>query len=356
MQTLQISHQNNYEQSVLMIYTGGTLGMIFKEQGLVPFDFDQILQKIPELKQFECNLSVISFDPLIDSSNVTSSFWLKLLKVLSENYENFDAFVILHGTDTMAYSASVLSFLVENLKKPIVFTGAQLPIGVIRNDARQNILTAIEIATAQKKNEPVVPEVCILFNNYLLRGNRARKSQSLYFDAFHSDNYPFLAQIGIDIMYQNEYILHPSFEKPTIFHSNLDTNVGVLKIYPGMSPQFAQQILETPNLKAIVMESFGSGNTPTSSWFLDILKYAQNKNILIVNVSQSVGGRVKQGLYETSRHLSELGVLSGADLTTEAALAKLMFLLGQNLPLQQLKDAFFISLRGEMQGEVELSK
>lgn len=348
MQTLQISQQNNYEQSVLMIYTGGTLGMIYKTQGLVPFDFEQILQKIPELKQFECNLTVISFEPLIDSSNVTTKFWLKLIAVIVENYKKFDAFVILHGTDTMAYSASILSFLIENLKKTIIFTGAQLPIGVIRNDARQNILTAIEIAIAQKKGEPVVPEVSILFNNFLLRGNRARKSQSLYFDAFHSDNYPHLAQIGIDIIYQQEYILSPNWENDTVFHQRLDTDVGIMKIYPGMGPTFVQQILETPHLKAIVMESFGSGNTPTSPWFLEALEYAQNKNILIVNVSQSVGGRVKQGLYETSRHLTELGVLSGADMTTEAALAKLMFLLGQNLPIEQVKEQFYISLRGEI--------
>ncbi|OKL38626.1 asparaginase [Pontibacter flavimaris] len=318
------------EASILIIYTGGTVGMVFdeKEQHLMPFNFSQITEHVPELRQFNYLLTVLSIEPAIDSSNVSVQDWLMLARLIEENYQKYDGFVVLHGTDTMAYSASALSYLLENLQKPVIFTGAQVPIGRIRTDARENLITALQIAATKKEGRSVVPEVCIYFRNLLLRGNRSKKVESSHFDAFKSGNYPPLAETGIDIEYSYEHILpHP--QQPFKAHHTLNDKVAILKLFPGITPQVVQSILQAPGLQGLVLETFGSGNAPTVPWFLELLQDAVGRDILILNVSQCDEGRVDQGRYETSKYLLNMGVIGGADITTEAAISKLMYVLAQ---------------------------
>ncbi len=325
------------EASVLIIYTGGTLGMIHDKDGtLQPFDFASILDHVPSLRQLELNLTVIAFTRPVDSTNITPTEWQEIGSLIYEAYNDFDGFVVLHGTDTMAYSASALSFMIENLSKPIIFTGAQLPISSLRSDARENLVTALEIAAAKRNGKALVPEVCIYFDYKLFRGNRSKKVESLYFDAFESENYPALAESGVIINYTHPAILKSEIAGDVLLHRELDENVAILKLYPGMTKAYAASVIHTPGLKGLVVETFGAGNAPTADWFTTLLASAIKKGVIVVNVSQCPGGRVMQGRYKTSKQLKEIGVVSGMDLTLEAAITKLMILLGEEGDQQKI--------------------
>lgn len=303
--------------------------MTYDAQGvLIPFDFNLILEHLPTLKNLALELTVISFDKPIDSSNIHPSHWQALASLIAEHYETQDGFVVLHGTDTMAYTASALSFMLEGLAKPVVFTGAQLPISESRSDARENLITALEVASARKNELPLVPEVCIYFNYELLRGNRSKKVESMQFDAFDSGNYPPLARAGVKIDY-NFQAIRSSGRKKLRLLSDLDNNISILKLFPGIPESTVTSILETPGLKAVILETYGSGNAPTASFLLDRLRSAIGRGVIILNISQCPGGRVMQGRYETSRELQAIGVIGGADMTTEAAVTKLMVLLAE---------------------------
>jgi L-asparaginase len=336
--------------SLMLIYTGGTLGMVHDQVSgaLVPFDFEQILSQIPEIDKFDFSLTVISFHQLIDSANMQPSHWATMAGIIGMHYEHYDGFVIIHGTDTMAYSASALSYLLEDLNKPVILTGAQLPIGAVRTDARENLITALEIAAARRDGRPVVTEVCIFFNNKLLRGNRARKTESAQFRAFESKNYPALATAGIRIDYDFNAIKPYQPYARLKVHQTMESGVVFLKLFPGISPVAVKAILEIPGLKGLVLESYGSGNAQTSEWFILLLKEAVDKGLVIFNVSQCNGGTVTQGRYETSRHLKEIGVLGGGDCTSEAALTKLMFLLANVENPADIRRFLVRSIRGEM--------
>ncbi|MGD1842298.1 MAG: asparaginase [Thermonemataceae bacterium] len=336
--------------NVLMIYTGGTLGMVYDNvKGLVPFDFELIEQKIPELRKLQLEITVISIEPLIDSANIQPNHWIELATIVRDNYEQYDGFVILHGTDTMAYSASALSFLLQNLGKPIVFTGAQLPIGEPRNDARVNLITSLEVASSKNDyGHPAVPEVCILFDYFLWRGNRTKKVESEYFDAFNSQNYPHLAEVGIDIQYNYKFIKPLPVDLPLAPYTNLATEVGVVKVFPGLQPKWLEKTLLDATMRAVVLETYGSGTAPTAPWFLKVVEKAILQGMIVLNVSQCFGGMVMQGLYETSRYLNDIGVVSGKDITVEAALAKLMFLLAKEEDKENIIKQLRIPLCGEM--------
>ncbi|HYX09935.1 MAG TPA: asparaginase [Bacteroidales bacterium] len=338
------------ERSILIIYTGGTIGMVEDEETgvLIPFNFEQISKQVTELARMNCHLSTITFDPPVDSSNINPDTWIRLASIIEEQYASYDGFVILHGTDTMAFTASALSFMLENLDKPVVLTGSQLPIGTLRTDGKENLISSIEIASAYRQGDPVVPEVCIFFENKLFRGNRTTKSNAEYFNAFVSENYPPLADTGVHIRYNYTNILYPEQRNKLVVHKKLDSSIAVLKIFPGIQPSVVDAMLKIPGLRALVLESFGSGNAPNQRWFIDALKNAVEKGLIIVNVTQCLAGSVEMKRYETGIELMKSGMLSGYDSTTEAAVTKLMFLLGVYDDRDLIKSSLNKSLRGEI--------
>lgn len=337
------------KSSLLLIYTGGTIGMINdpKTGRLRPFDFRHLTAQIPELEKFQVRIDTISFEHPIDSSNMKPEIWLELAHLIGSNYNSYDGFVILHGSDTMAFTASALSFLLENLAKPVILTGSQLPIGTIRTDGKENLITAIEIAAQRINGKPAVNEVCVYFEYRLYRGNRTHKWNSEHFRAFQSPNYPLLAEAGVHLNY-NTAALMPASGKKLKVHGVLDTNVAVLKLFPGITPAVVSSLLNAKGLKAVILETFGSGNASTEKWFVALLEKAIKKGIIILNITQCNAGGVIQGRYETSSQLQRIGVTGGGDMTTEAAVTKLMFVLGQTEDRRKAVRLLQQSLRGEI--------
>lgn len=335
---------------ILLIYTGGTIGMIKDSEtgALKAFDFDNLLINIPELNLLDCSIDTVSFQDPIDSSNMNPIYWVEIAEIIEKHYKNFDGFVVLHGSDTMSYSASALSFMLENLDKPVIFTGSQLPIGDLRTDAKENLITSIQIASLQEKNKPIINEVGLYFEYKLYRGNRTTKINAEHFEAFTSLNYPELAESGVHLKVNHNALIKPTTKLEFTVHKDLEENVTIIKMFPGISENVITSILNTKELKGVVLETYGAGNTTTESWFINLLKKAIDNNIPIINVTQCSGGSVMMGQYETSSELKRIGLISGNDITTEAAVTKLMYLLKKGLSSTEFKTVFETALRGEI--------
>ncbi len=352
---------------ILLIYTGGTIGMIKDPEtgALKAFNFSELLIHVPEIKLLSCDVETCSFDDPIDSSNMNVAYWDALASVVNENYEDYLGFVILHGSDTMSHTGSALSFMFENLKKPVILTGSQLPIGDLRTDAKENLITSLQLACLQNDHQPLIQEVCIYFEYQLYRANRTAKMNAEHFEAFSSPNYPPLAISGVNLkvdrellwgasrdtafakagLKNNRYITH---QDGMIYRPGLDNNVVILKLFPGISPEVVEAVCSIPSVKGILLETYGSGNAPTEPWFIDILKATIQRGVYIVNITQCRGGAVVMGKYETSVTLRQIGIVSGADMTTEAAIAKMMYLLHHCDDLATFKLVFERSIRGEV--------
>lgn len=334
---------------ILLVYTGGTIGMVkdYKTGALKAFNFDKLLKNIPELRLLDCDISTASFDEPIDSSNMNPDYWRELCELIENDYEEFQGFVVLHGSDTMSYTSSALSFMLENLGKPVIFTGSQLPIGDLRTDAKENLITAVQLATLSKRGRPVIQEVCLYFEYKLYRANRTTKVSAEHFEAFDSPNYPPLVTSGVHLTINNEALLRPG-RKAFKVHKNLIRDVLLLKMHPGIPEGMVCAMLEIPNIKGVIIETYGAGNTTTKSWFINAIRNTIHKGIPVVNVTQCISGSVQMGNYETSIALKRAGVISGKDLTTEAAIVKMMYLLGQGLGPKVFKSVYETPLRGEL--------
>lgn len=336
---------------ILIIYTGGTIGMLENPTtgALEAFDWEHISNFVPELARFHYDIETITFGPPIDSSDMEPKYWTRMVEVIADNYDNYEGFVLLHGTDTMAFTASALSFMLENLSKPVIITGSQLPIGQLRTDGKENLLTSIEIAAARYPDgSPVVPEVCIFFENKLLRGNRTTKINSEGFNAFRSYNFHNLADAGIHIKFEEAFIHRPNPEKPFRPNYLLDDHVAILTLFPGMREEVMNAYLTIPNLRGLVLKTYGAGNAPKLPWLYERLKELSNRGVVIVNTTQCSTGAVDMGRYDTSLQLIEAGVLNGHDMTLECVVTKLMFLLGHNYEREHICELMNTSLAGEV--------
>ena len=340
-----------YDNNVLLIYTGGTIGMNRNPQtgALEPFKFEHLLSNVPELAQFSTHIATYQFTPPIDSSNMSPRLWIELTHIIADNYDKYDGFVILHGTDTMAFTASALSYMLENLTKPVILTGSQLPIGQLRTDGKENLITSIEIASAKHPDgRAIMPEVGIYFNGHLMRGNRTTKQSADNFNAFESFNYPHLADAGVNISYREDLILKPDYSKPMTPHFRLDNNVIVFTIFPSIREDLVRHVIATPNLRSIVMRTFGSGNAPQSPWLIKALKEASANGKTIINISQCMAGSVEMGRYDTGYQLKSAGVISGHDSTVESAVTKLMYLQARFSDPEKIRHYLNRNIRGEM--------
>lgn len=337
--------------NILLIYTGGTIGMVkeYSTGALKAFNFKELIGNLPELDQLECRLNGISFENPIDSSNMNPKHWMTMAKIIQDNYSNYDGFVVLHGSDTMSYSASALSFMLENLTKPVIFTGSQLPIGDLRTDAKENLITSIQISALRENGNPVIQEVGLYFEYKLYRANRTTKLNAEHFEAFASLNYPPLVESGVHLKINRSNLLKPPPGKTTVRVSMaMDTQIAVLRLFPGLNARVLNAILQTKGLKVLILETYGAGNAPTDDWFLKALRKSINEGLQIINVTQCPGGSVSMGQYETSQKLRALQVIDGKDITVEAAITKAMYLLGKSNTMGKFKELFETSLRGEM--------
>lgn len=340
------------KSSLLLIYTGGTIGMKQDPVSLTlkPFDFNQIIAEVPEINKYTLKVDSVTFDPLIDSSDIEKSVWVRIAEIILDKYDDYDGFIILHGTDTMSYSASVLSFMLKNLTKPVIFTGSQLPVGIPRTDGKENIISAVEIASAKdSEGHARVPEVCIYFNSFLMRGNRSVKVNADAFRAFKTPNLPPLAEAGITINYNDKIIWKPKdWESKVKIDTRLDTRVSILKMHPGITPAIVRAHLEDPSTRAVILETYGAGNAPSSEWFIDLVSKACQSGKIIVNVTQCLAGFVDMNIYETGKCLQKAGVVNGYDSTTEGTLGKLFHLMGQSDDNEWVKTRMEDNMRGEI--------